>query len=146
MCLTFLARRRGATERSPSEQRARRRLAIPIGRERGWHSRRWRPNGAGDAGPAAITQGDSLDWRQAAAYVRRARGERKRPRHGWDSLTPTEEQVVSLVTEGLTNPQIAERLYIGRTTVKTHLEHVFSKLGVRTRAELAGEASRRAHT
>jgi DNA-binding CsgD family transcriptional regulator len=44
----------------------------------------------------------------------------------------------------LTNPQIAERLLMGRATVKTHLEHVFTKLAVHTRAELAAEATRRA--
>ena len=36
------------------------------------------------------TEGRDLDWREAAAYARRARGERKRPHHGWASLTPTE--------------------------------------------------------
>jgi DNA-binding CsgD family transcriptional regulator len=94
---------------------------------------------------AARTEGRRLDWREAAAYARRARGERKRPHHGWASLTPTERKVVALAAEGLTNPQIGERLLMGRATVKTHLEHIFSKLGVRTRAELAGEAARRAN-
>jgi DNA-binding CsgD family transcriptional regulator len=97
----------------------------------------------GDGAAAAEDAGRSLDWREAAAYARRARGERKRPHHGWASLTPTELQVVALVSEGLTNPQIAERLLMGRATVKTHLEHVFTKLGMRTRAELAAEATRR---
>ena len=50
--------------------------------------------------------------------------------------------VVVLAAEGLTNPQIAERLFIARGTVKIHLSHVFSKLGVST-AELASEATRR---
>jgi DNA-binding CsgD family transcriptional regulator len=67
---------------------------------------------------------------------------RKRPRHGWAALTPTESQVVDLVAQGLTNPQIAERLIMGRATVKTHLEHIFAKLGVTTRTELASEAVR----
>jgi predicted ATPase/class 3 adenylate cyclase/DNA-binding CsgD family transcriptional regulator len=97
----------------------------------------------GDGAAAAEDAGRSLDWREAAAYARRARGERKRPHHGWASLTPTDLQVVALVSEGLTNPQIAERLLMGRATVKTHLEHVFTKLGMRTRAELAAEATRR---
>ena len=84
-----------------------------------------------------------LDWHEAAAYARRARGERGRPRHGWGGFTPTEERVVDLVAEGLTNPQIAERLLMGRGTVKTHLEHVFAKTGYRNRAELAAAASKR---
>lgn len=91
---------------------------------------------------AAETEGRGLDWRQAADYARRARGERKRPRHGWASLTPTELQVVALVAEGLTNPQIAERLFMSRSTVKTHVEHVFAKLGVRRRSELAAATAR----
>jgi DNA-binding CsgD family transcriptional regulator len=44
----------------------------------------------------------------------------------------------------MTNAQIAERLLMGRATVKTHLEHIFTKLGIRSRAELAAEATRRA--
>ena len=59
------------------------------------------------------------------------------------SLTPTEREVVKLLAEGLTNPQIAERLYIGRGTVKTHVAHIFAKLGVSTRAELASLATKR---
>ena len=97
----------------------------------------------GDDAEAAGAEGRGLDWREAADYARRARGERKRPHHGWASLTPTEHKVVALAAEGLTNPQIGERLLMGRATVKTHLEHIFTKLGVRSRAELAGEAARR---
>ena len=59
------------------------------------------------------------------------------------SLTPTELRVVALVATGLTNPQIAERMFIARGTVKVHLGHVFAKLGVSTRAELAGQATKR---
>ena len=100
-------------------------------------------NALGDDAEPAAAEGRNLDWRAAAAYARRARGERKRPAHGWASLTPTEQQVVALVSEGLTNPQIAERLLMGRATVKTHLEHIFTKLGIRSRAQLAAEAARR---
>jgi predicted ATPase/class 3 adenylate cyclase/DNA-binding NarL/FixJ family response regulator len=93
---------------------------------------------------AAESEGRELEWPEAIRYARRARGQRKRPRHGWDSLTPTEWQVVGLVGEGLTNPQIAERLIMGRSTVKTHLDHIFAKLGVTSRAEVAAQAARRA--
>jgi DNA-binding CsgD family transcriptional regulator len=84
-----------------------------------------------------------LDWHEAASYAARARGERKRPSHGWAALTPTEQQVVALVAAGLTNPQIAERLLMGRATVKTHLDHVYAKIGIHSRAELAAEHARR---
>jgi predicted ATPase/DNA-binding CsgD family transcriptional regulator len=97
----------------------------------------------GDQAAAATAEGRHLDWRQAGAYARRARGERKRPHHGWASLTPTEHKVVVLVAEGMTNVQIAEHLLMGRATVKTHLEHIFTKLGLRSRAALASEATRR---
>ena len=63
------------------------------------------------------------------AGVRRGvRGPRKRPPFGWQSLTPTERTVAALVADGLSNPQIGERLFISRRTVQTHLVHVFAKL------------------
>ncbi|HZX07189.1 helix-turn-helix transcriptional regulator [Kribbella sp.] len=74
---------------------------------------------------------------EAVAYARRTRGARGRPSSGWASLTPTEEQVVALAVEGLSNPEIGERLFISRGTVKTHLAHVYTKLGVANRTELA---------
>jgi DNA-binding CsgD family transcriptional regulator len=79
-------------------------------------------------------------------YVSRARGERKRPSAGWESLTPTERRVVVHAAAGLTNPQIAERMFIARGTVKVHLSHAFTKLGVTTRTELAAQAIKRGLT
>ena len=73
-------------------------------------------------------------------YVSRARGKRGRPITGWQSLTPTERRAVSLVIEGLTNPQIAERMFIARGTVKIHLAHVFDKLDVSSRTQLTAKA------
>lgn len=97
----------------------------------------------GDAAEDAWEQGRQLDLDAAAEYADRARGERARPRHGWDSLTPTELQVVELTAAGRSNPEIAERLLMSRSTVKTHLEHVYTKTGVRNRIELAAEVVRR---
>ncbi|MGH3697472.1 MAG: helix-turn-helix transcriptional regulator [Pseudonocardiaceae bacterium] len=93
---------------------------------------------------AAWAEGEALTVDEAVTYVSRARGERKRPSSGWASLTPTELEVVKFVAKGLTNPEVGERLFIGRGTVKTHLAHVFTKLGIATRSELAAEATRRA--
>ncbi len=74
---------------------------------------------------------------------RGARGALRRPSSGWDSLTPSEIEVVRLLVEGLSNPAIAKRLFISRHTVESHLRHVFAKLGVSSRTELAvGAASR----
>ena len=91
----------------------------------------------------AAGEGSALTLAAAVAYARRGRGARKRPSAGWASLTPTELQVVRLAAEGLSNPEIASRLFIARGTVKTHLTHVFAKLGLTTRASLAAEATRR---
>ncbi len=77
------------------------------------------------------------------AGIRRGRrGPRSRPQAGWSSLTPTERTVVGLVTEGLSNPQIGERLFVSRRTVQTHLAHVFAKLDITSRAQLAAEVTR----
>jgi predicted ATPase/class 3 adenylate cyclase/DNA-binding CsgD family transcriptional regulator len=97
----------------------------------------------GDAFDVAWAEGAALTLDDAVAYASRARGERKRPSTGWASLTPTELEVVNLVAKGLTNPEIGERLFIGRGTVKNHLAHIFTKLGFATRSELAAEATRR---
>ncbi len=97
----------------------------------------------GDRLASIEAEGAALGWEGAAAYALRGRGERRRPSYGWDGLTPTESAVVDLVAEGLSNPRIAERLVIEVSTVKTHLHHVFRKLGVTTRAQLAAAATAR---
>ncbi|WP_460715588.1 helix-turn-helix transcriptional regulator [Nocardioides dilutus] len=66
-----------------------------------------------------------------------ARGPRRRPTEGWESLTTTERAVSLLVAEGLTNGAVARRMYVSPHTVNTHLRHVFGKLGVSNRVELA---------
>ena len=92
---------------------------------------------------AAWSEGKALSAGDAVAYAQRGRGERKRPSTGWASLTPTERRVVDLLAQGLRNAEIAERLFVAPSTVKTHLGHVFGKLGVATRAELVALAARR---
>jgi predicted ATPase/class 3 adenylate cyclase/DNA-binding CsgD family transcriptional regulator len=99
-----------------------------------------------DAFEAAADEGRRLSLDEAVAYARRARGERKRPSHGWDGLTPTERQVAELAVSGLTNAAIAERLFIGRETVKTHLSSVYAKVGVANRTQLVADAARRGLT
>lgn len=91
----------------------------------------------------ARSEGAALDVGDAVAWLRRARGARKRPAHGWESLTPTELAVVRHAAAGLTNPQIAKRLFIARATVKVHLSHVYAKLGVHNRSQLAAMAAGR---
>ena len=77
-----------------------------------------------------------------AGIRRGSRSPRSRPAFGWESLTPAEVTVACLAGEGLTNPQIGERLYVSRRTVQTHLAHVFAKLGISSRTLLAAEVAR----
>ena len=92
--------------------------------------------------------GAARDLARAEAALREAgirrgrRGTRGRPQIGWASLTPAEHAVAGLVAEGLSNPQIGERLYISRRTVQTHLAHMFAKLDIATRAQLAADVTR----
>jgi DNA-binding CsgD family transcriptional regulator len=88
------------------------------------------------------------DLARAEAVLRKAgirrgtRGRRGRPQFGWPSLTPAEQAVARLVADGLSNPQIGDRLYISRRTVQTHLLHIFAKLDVTSRAQLAAQVAR----
>ena len=89
-------------------------------------------------------EGAALSVEEAIAYAQRGRGQRKRPASGWASLTPTERDVVRLVSEGLANNDIATRLFVSPRTVQTHLTHVYAKLGLTSRVQLVQEAARHA--
>ncbi|HEY7272779.1 MAG TPA: helix-turn-helix transcriptional regulator, partial [Actinoplanes sp.] len=89
---------------------------------------------------AAWAEGLRTPVEDRVAALTRGRGPRGRPTAGWDSLTPTEVDVVQLVRIGLSNPEIAARLYVSRSTVKAHLAHIFAKVGVVNRTELATQA------
>jgi DNA-binding CsgD family transcriptional regulator len=91
---------------------------------------------------AAWAEGAALSTEEAIAYAQRGRGERKRPATGWASLTPAERDVVRLVSEGLGNNDIAARLFVSPRTVQSHLTHVYAKLGLSSRVQLAQEAAR----
>jgi ATP/maltotriose-dependent transcriptional regulator MalT len=86
--------------------------------------------------------GGTLSLNEGIDYATRGRGRRSRPAAGWESLTPAELAVVRHVAAGMSNGDIGVRLLISPATVKTHLAHVFAKLGVANRAELAGLAGR----
>ncbi|MCP1412117.1 response regulator transcription factor [Paenarthrobacter sp. A20] len=58
-------------------------------------------------------------------------------------LTPREAELLSLLTEGLSNRDLGKRLFISEATVKTHLAHIYAKLGVETRAAAIATAIRR---
>jgi DNA-binding CsgD family transcriptional regulator len=83
-------------------------------------------------------------WAQRASRELRASGERLRrgPVQAIVSLTPQEEQIARLVTEGRTNREIGSILFISPKTVEAHLSRVFRKLEVRSRLELAQRLAR----
>jgi DNA-binding CsgD family transcriptional regulator len=94
--------------------------------------------------PCGSEHGLAMSLVEATAYARRGRGERAgRAATGWAALTPTEMEVASAIAEGLTNQQAAAKLFMSVPTVKTHLRHIFDKLNVENRAQLASLASRR---
>jgi DNA-binding CsgD family transcriptional regulator len=68
--------------------------------------------------------------------VRRRIVKAERPTTGWGGLTAAELAVVRLVAEGLTNRQVAERLYLSPHTVSMHLRHAYTKLDITSRVEL----------
>jgi DNA-binding CsgD family transcriptional regulator len=84
--------------------------------------------------------------RELAATGEKVRARRAEPR---DELTPQELQIARLARDGLSNPEIGGRLFLSPRTVEWHLHRVFTKLGVRSRRDLAhalpstGEPSRR---
>jgi len=95
-----------------------------------------------EAYEAALAEGAELTTAQAIAFAQRGRGERKRPASGWESLTPAELDVIRLLSEGLSNKEIAARLFISARTAQTHLTHIYSKLNLTSRVQVVQEAAR----
>ena len=82
---------------------------------------------------------DGFEELGAATWVAKARRELGRigGRTREEGLTAAERRVAALVAEGRTNREVAAALFLGERTVETHLSHVYAKLGVRSRVELA---------
>lgn len=75
--------------------------------------------------------------RLRALGVRRRQVAAGRPVRGWASLTQAEQSVARLVGRGLSNRAVAEELSVSPDTVNTHLRHIFTKLDIRSRSQLA---------
>ena len=111
--------------------RARALLALGVLRRR---ARQKRP--AREAIEAALAGFEALGaagWAENARAELGAIGGRTRV----EGLTPAERRVAALVAEGRTNREVAAALFLGERTVASHLSHIYAKLGVRSRTELA---------
>ena len=114
-----------------------------------------RAQGSQDSAVALLSQAyalyEELGSTEGTARVRarlRALGTRlchwthqDRPAFGWGSLTDTERTLTDLVAQGLSNRQVASRVFLSTHTVAFHLRHVFWKLGVTSRVQLARMAA-----
>lgn len=110
----------------------------PLGRE--YELKLWLPAPPGHARYFELQRGAGRDFGERdRAVLSLLRPYLARLRSRWErrpqvrSLTARELDVLALVAQGLTNREIGERLFISPATVRTHLEHVYEKLGVRSR-------------
>jgi DNA-binding CsgD family transcriptional regulator len=92
----------------------------------------------------AATDVARLRTRFRAHGIRRGpHAKHRQARSGWDSLTPAETKIAALVQGGLSNPEIAAKLFLSRRTVATHVSHILKKLDVHSRTDIAREAALR---
>ncbi len=97
---------------------------------------------------AEIYAGLGAEWCLHRAYARLHQygirrgvpGRRGRATSGWGALTRTELAIAYLIADGMSNPEIAAQLYLSRGTVQVHVSHILTKLGARSRVEIAREA------
>ncbi|MGH2749647.1 MAG: AAA family ATPase [Actinomycetota bacterium] len=80
-------------------------------------------------------------WAAQAAHELRAAGGRRSRAHD-DMLTSQERRVAAAVARGATNREVAAELFLAPKTVEFHLQHIYRKLGVRSRAQLAAKLAR----
>jgi DNA-binding NarL/FixJ family response regulator len=91
---------------------------------------------------SARAEGAALSTEEAIAYAQRGRANADGPPVARHRSLPTERDVVRLVSEGLAGKNIATLLFVSPRTVQTHLTHVYTKLGLTSRVQLAQEAAR----
>ena len=102
-----------------------------------------RDGSAGDvvAAIASVERGEALcSPRAAAALLERVAALAREPAAAGESLTAREHEILDLITAGLSNKEIATRLFIGVPTVKTHVHNILRKLGASRRGQAAARA------
>ena len=121
----------------------------PLGREH--ELKLWLPAPPGHARVFELERGPGRDFDERdRSFLSLLRPHLARLRARWERrphlplLTAREIDVLSLVAQGLTNREVSSRLFISPATVRTHLEHIYDKLGVRSRAGAVNVAFRRA--
>lgn len=94
-----------------------------------------------EAFAAAWEEGAALTADEAVTYASRGRGPRPSAITGWESLTGAEREVAELVRQGLTNPEVAARLFMSPRTVQGHLKKIFAKLHISSRRQIREQAA-----
>ena len=97
---------------------------------------------AAQCGAPRVEDEARLELRRAGVRVGRG-GARATGTEGLARLSPREREIAGLVADGLTNREIAARLFLSEKTIETHLTRVFQKLGLRSRAQVAAQVARR---
>jgi non-specific serine/threonine protein kinase len=92
---------------------------------------------------AAWEAGRTMTVQEAAAEARAAAPSREASIRANGGLTPRELEVLQLMVAGLSDRRIADALFVSRRTANTHVQHIYGKLGVNSRAEAAATAVRR---
>ena len=132
--------RRTLEGESPLNQELAMKLLVRLARERG--EGRTREGGPQEVGGEAGSDGTGSDEEvrapEAAGEEDGAGGQDEAERI--ENLTPREIEVLTLLSRGQTNPQIAQNLTVSRGTVKIHVQHIISKLGVSDRTQAAVRA------
>ena len=91
----------------------------------------------------AVHRGESLIQPRVASRLLDRFSQLSRSAVPEEVLSPREVEVLQLIAKGTANRRIADQLFIGESTVKTHIIHIFNKLGVKGRTEAVTEAARR---
>jgi DNA-binding CsgD family transcriptional regulator len=115
------------------------RSLLALGRAQRRHRKWGAARQALGAAETAFRDLGSPGWAEAAGAELSRVGARRPPPEG--ELTPAEQRVADLAAEGLANKEIAQALFVSVKTVEGHLSHVYAKLGVRSRAQLARRLS-----